>query len=188
MCSVILICCWLPQHSPLVLLKSQDALPESRPREYDLEGPSTCPLPTTILGNACSLRRQESLHTKLVHQIFVNFNKLRTKHTFIKLWLSEIVSYCVKCNLILFWSVCALWVKFNMQTGKRVFSIAIKGKRPFGWRGFRQAKQTPWPESASELYRPCDRRLSEKLVPTFADRGVSRSQCGGPPTAVISGF
>jgi hypothetical protein len=31
-------------------------------------------------------------------------------------------------------------------------------------------KQTPWSESASELYRPIDRRLSAKLVPTFADR------------------
>jgi hypothetical protein len=30
---------------------------------------------------------------------------------------------------------------------------------------------TPWPESASELYRPCDRRLLENLVSTFADRG-----------------
>jgi hypothetical protein len=27
---------------------------------------------------------------------------------------------------------------------------------------------TPWPESASELYRPSDRRLLAKLVPTFA--------------------
>jgi hypothetical protein len=32
-------------------------------------------------------------------------------------------------------------------------------------------KETPWPESASELYRPSDRRLSAKLVQTFADRG-----------------
>jgi hypothetical protein len=30
--------------------------------------------------------------------------------------------------------------------------------------------KTTWPESASELYRPSDRRLSAKLVPTFADR------------------
>jgi hypothetical protein len=30
---------------------------------------------------------------------------------------------------------------------------------------------TPWPYSASELYRPSDRRLSAKLVPTSADRG-----------------
>jgi hypothetical protein len=32
-------------------------------------------------------------------------------------------------------------------------------------------KQTLWSQSASELYRPSDRRLSPKLVPTFADRG-----------------
>jgi hypothetical protein len=34
-----------------------------------------------------------------------------------------------------------------------------------------QRKQTPWPQSASELYRPSDRRMSVKLVPTFSDRG-----------------
>jgi hypothetical protein len=32
-------------------------------------------------------------------------------------------------------------------------------------------KQTPWSESASELYRPSDRRLSAKSLPTFADGG-----------------
>jgi hypothetical protein len=32
-------------------------------------------------------------------------------------------------------------------------------------------KQTPWSESASVLYYPGNRRLSAKLVPTFADRG-----------------
>jgi hypothetical protein len=30
---------------------------------------------------------------------------------------------------------------------------------------------TPWLWFASELYRPSDRRLLAKLVPTFADRG-----------------
>jgi hypothetical protein len=35
----------------------------------------------------------------------------------------------------------------------------------------KQKKQTLWPESASELYQPRDCRLSEKLVPTFADIG-----------------
>jgi hypothetical protein len=29
---------------------------------------------------------------------------------------------------------------------------------------------TPWLQSTSELYRPSDRSLSTKLVPTFADR------------------
>jgi hypothetical protein len=32
-------------------------------------------------------------------------------------------------------------------------------------------KKTPWSESASELYRPRDHRLSAKSLPTFADRG-----------------
>jgi hypothetical protein len=32
-------------------------------------------------------------------------------------------------------------------------------------------KKTPWFQSASELYRPSDRRLSAKLVPTLVDRG-----------------
>jgi hypothetical protein len=35
----------------------------------------------------------------------------------------------------------------------------------------KQRKQIQWPESMSELYRPSDHCLSEKLVPTFADRG-----------------
>jgi hypothetical protein len=34
-----------------------------------------------------------------------------------------------------------------------------------------EKKQTPWPDSESELYRPSDRSLSAKLVPTFADTG-----------------
>jgi hypothetical protein len=51
-----------------------------------------------------------------------------------------------------------------------------------------KGKQIPWPESASELYRPSYRRLSEKLVPTIADRVVSPSQRGGSLTAVISDF
>jgi hypothetical protein len=35
----------------------------------------------------------------------------------------------------------------------------------------KQNKKPPRPDSASELYRPNDRRSSAKLVPTFADRG-----------------
>jgi hypothetical protein len=37
----------------------------------------------------------------------------------------------------------------------------------------RQSKRekTPWPESARELHRQSDRRLSANLVPTLADRG-----------------
>jgi hypothetical protein len=35
----------------------------------------------------------------------------------------------------------------------------------------KKQKQTPWSESASELYRPSDRRFSVKWLPTFADKG-----------------
>jgi hypothetical protein len=52
----------------------------------------------------------------------------------------------------------------------------------------KQNQKTSWPESASELYRPSDCRLSAMLVPTFADRGESRSQPSASPTAVISDF
>jgi hypothetical protein len=40
-------------------------------------------------------------------------------------------------------------------------------------------KRNPWPESASELYRPSDRRLSAKLVPTFYGQRVPRGQRDG---------
>jgi hypothetical protein len=58
------------------------------------------------------------------------------------------------------------------------------------WRHYyiQTKKQTPWPESTSELYRPSDSRLSAKLVPTFADKGVSRGQHSVSPTAIFSVF
>jgi hypothetical protein len=46
---------------------------------------------------------------------------------------------------------------------------------------------TPWPWSESELYRPSDRRLSAKLVPTFADR-VCRVVSATDPYGRILGF
>jgi hypothetical protein len=52
----------------------------------------------------------------------------------------------------------------------------------------KKSKQNPWPESATELYPLSDLHLSANLVPSFADRGVLRSQRGGSPTAVIKVF
>jgi hypothetical protein len=37
----------------------------------------------------------------------------------------------------------------------------------------------------SELYRPSDRRLLQKLVSTFADRGVWRGQRNGSPRPIL---
>jgi hypothetical protein len=41
----------------------------------------------------------------------------------------------------------------------------------FSWHLPTHKNQTPWSESARELYRQGDRRLSAKWLPTFADRG-----------------
>jgi hypothetical protein len=49
-------------------------------------------------------------------------------------------------------------------------------------------KQTPWPSSASKLYRPSDRRFSAKLVPTFADRGCCVVSATDPHHGCILGF
>jgi hypothetical protein len=41
--------------------------------------------------------------------------------------------------------------------------------------GLPRVLTTPWLSSTGELYQPSDCHLSSKLVPTFGDRGVSRS-------------
>jgi hypothetical protein len=43
----------------------------------------------------------------------------------------------------------------------------------------KKKKNPPWSESTSELYRPSDRRLSAKRLPTFANIGVPRGQRDG---------
>jgi hypothetical protein len=40
----------------------------------------------------------------------------------------------------------------------------------FIWKDLKKSKTSPWPDVASELYRPSDRRVSANLVPTFAGR------------------
>jgi hypothetical protein len=47
------------------------------------------------------------------------------------------------------------------------------------------SKQTQWPQSASKLYRKSDRRLSSKLMPTFADRGPSMVGATEPYSRIL---
>jgi hypothetical protein len=53
----------------------------------------------------------------------------------------------------------AMWfLSINVFTGAR------------GWNGAtKRLNKTPWPECASELYRPSNDRLTAQLVPTFSD-------------------
>jgi hypothetical protein len=46
-------------------------------------------------------------------------------------------------------------------------------------RNFQRRYTTPWSESASELYRPSDRRLLAKWLPTFCGLRVPRGQRDG---------
>jgi hypothetical protein len=46
-------------------------------------------------------------------------------------------------------------------------------------------KQNPWSLSASELYRPSDRRMSSKLVPTSADGGCYVASATDPHGRIL---
>jgi hypothetical protein len=48
--------------------------------------------------------------------------------------------------------------------------------------------KTPWSESVIELYRPSDRRLSAKRLPTCADRGCHVVSVTDPSGRILSVF
>jgi hypothetical protein len=66
-----------------------------------------------------------------------------------------------------------MWLKIQsiFITSQTSIFISFNGKDDIILSMYKQNKQTLWPESTSELYQQSDRRLSVKLVPTFADRG-----------------
>jgi hypothetical protein len=60
----------------------------------------------------------------------------------------------------------------------------------YNFEKYRPTKQTnsvAWVRRR-ELYRPSDRRLSAKLMPTLADRGCRVVSATNPPQSLISGF
>jgi hypothetical protein len=83
---------------------------------------------------------------------------------------------------------CKHLLSLNLLTDSRgTCKACLKGHpRPITiW--YKKKKKTPWSESASELYRPSDRRLSAKWLPTFADRGCHVA-CVTDPSGRILGF
>jgi hypothetical protein len=67
----------------------------------------------------------------------------------------------------------------------RIFYILSQDYAELKLRGYKQNKQTPWSESASELYRPSDRRLSAKWLPTFADKGCHMVSMTDPYSRIL---
>jgi hypothetical protein len=66
-----------------------------------------------------------------------------------------------------------------------MIGLLVRGVGPIVYQTFLNLqdgdkKQTPWLESASELYRARDSRLSAKLVPTLADRGCRVVSAANP--------
>jgi hypothetical protein len=50
-----------------------------------------------------------------------------------------------------------------------IWRISVWENNSFWWTN-KENKQTPWSDSSSELYRPSDRHLLTKWLPTFVDR------------------
>jgi hypothetical protein len=84
--------------------------------------------------------------------------------------------YCTTCILYYALAFCVL------ATFGRVSQVPFHIKQTLYY-----TDKTPWPESASVLNRPSDRRSLSKLVPAFTDRGchvISMTD----PTAVFSAY
>jgi hypothetical protein len=73
------------------------------------------------------------------------------------------------------------WIEENSKLSSNLYSFKKRSSLPvnqpiltsncFAQLINLQDPITPWSESARELYRLSDRRLPEKLMPTFEDRG-----------------
>jgi hypothetical protein len=64
-------------------------------------------------------------------------------------------------------------VILSRRRGRKYRKKKNDGRMNTRWKGNtgeRKETKTPWPESVSELYRPSNRYLLAKLVPTFEDR------------------
>jgi hypothetical protein len=71
------------------------------------------------------------------------------------------------------------------ETQKRISRWSYSIKFIFKGKETNKKKQAPWLESASELYRPSNRRLYAKLVPTFADRGCRVVSATDPYSRIL---
>jgi hypothetical protein len=96
--------------------------------------------------------------------------ELRTEFIYARTKATEIVSYVEESRPPLWSSGQSSWLQIQRSGfDSRRYKIFWK-VWPVNTLPNTRSKRTPWPESVSELYRPRDRRLSAKLVPTFADR------------------
>jgi hypothetical protein len=88
-------------------------------------------------------------------------------------------------TVFLTYTICSIYCIHPVRL--RIVSSALPrlcGLCSTHWDG-QQHKRTPWPESASELYRPSDRHSSAKLVPIFAVRGCQVVSVTDPHVRIL---
>jgi hypothetical protein len=107
----------------------------------------------------------------------------------------SVISFTVESLMVIMVWPC-IWARVHQVESRlgyklsllRRFVIVPSLSHSASWVTDQSLKKTPWSESASELYRLSDRRLSAKWLPTFADRGVPHGQRHGSLQAVFSVF
>jgi hypothetical protein len=82
-----------------------------------------------------------------------------------KTWNTSVTTVCVPAEI---WTKCSTQVKPEPTC---MVTAYVLSELLTWWRKKKKKKKTPWSESANEVYRPSDRRLSAKWLPTFADKG-----------------
>jgi hypothetical protein len=82
------------------------------------------------------------------------------------------------------------FVRWDAQAGTRIMNAIMKTRlrsKIQSCHGLKKKNSVTW-VGRRELYRPSDRRLSAKLVPTLADRGCRVVSATNPSQSLISVF
>jgi hypothetical protein len=79
----------------------------------------------------------------------------------------------------------ALILFFCFRRALRRFCFPYRNSRALSSSSIQMKTKTQWPESVSKLFRPSDRCLWAKLVPTFADRGYHVVSVTNPDGCIL---
>jgi hypothetical protein len=122
-----------------------------------------------LLRNRCSLSTLIAHVSRREGWIGTNYSGQSLEHCFL---LQAVYMYEVSYNCHILVFVCSCSTCNPPVSCYSLWLTNCWDEKRYQWK---TNEKTPWPESASELYRPSDHRLLAKIVPTFAARAVSRS-------------
>jgi hypothetical protein len=126
--------------------------------------------PHLTSNHFCSVTsRSGSLCPKTVIKVLTQFSSV-TKHAYCTSTSSEILFFLLAS---VYSSETCRKVRPTVLMNSHFFIFTAQENLYTILRKILINKKAPWPECARELFRPSDRRLSAKLVPTLADRGCN---------------